>query len=179
MAKKKAKRKKSRPKPQPQKKPDLYYVGVQDPVEVRRNVLEVSRDMVQFLQQHQKLAALRNEKQEAIVHLRSDVEQLKKLVNRMRKVLPKTKLRIKLHEEHEVFLCEKCDQHFTSKKNLSKHLNTHKNKKAGRKIKIVKVKKAPIKEKQVKLAPEIKKPASEIEKLESELTDIETKLGKL
>lgn len=179
MAKKKTKRKKSRPKPQPQKKPDLYYVGVQDPVEVRRNVLEVSRDMVQFLQQYQKLTALRNEKQEAIVHLRSDVEQLKRLINKLRKVLPKTKLRIKLHEEHEVFLCGKCDKHFTTKKNLSKHMNVHKKKKTVKNVKIIKVKKAPIKETQVKLAPEIKKPTSEIEKLESELTDIENKLGRL
>ncbi|MBW2963404.1 hypothetical protein KY306_01360 [Candidatus Woesearchaeota archaeon] len=67
MAKKKSRAKK-KTKAQPEKK-EIFYVGVQDPVEVRRNVLEVSRDMVQFLQQHQKLTSVRNEKTEAIKHL--------------------------------------------------------------------------------------------------------------
>lgn len=206
MAKKKSRAKK-KTKAQPEKK-EIFYVGVQDPVEVRRNVLEVSRDMVQFLQQHQKLTSVRNEKTEAIKHLRQDVSELKTLINKLRRVLPKTKLRIKLHKEHEIFKCERCDQELASKKNLKKHLATHvkhrkikkapvKKTKAAKKAvakkaaKTVKVKKAPpmkavkkkiMPETQTKLAPpapEAKKPASEIEKLESELADIENKLGRL
>ena len=207
MAKKKSRAKKKTKKVKPEKK-EIFYVGVQDPVEVRRNVLEVSRDMVQFLQQHQKLTSVRNEKTEAIKHLRQDVSELKTLINKLRRALPKTKLRIKLHKEHEIFKCDRCDQELATKKNLKKHLATHvkhrkikktpvkktkaaKKVKPAKKAKTVKVikakpmkaekKKIPI-ETQAKLTPpepEAKKPASEIEKLESELADIENKLGRL
>lgn len=167
-------------------KEEVFFVGVQDPLEVRRNILEASKEMVQFLQQHEKLKTLRNEKEEAIKHLKEDVRQLKLHVNKLRQVLPKTKLRIQLHKEHEIFKCERCDKEFKSAQNLTKHRKVH-GKKKVKKVKAVAVKKAPMKkiaskETQIKLAPPVmakSKPMSDIEKLESELADIENKLGRL
>lgn len=166
-------------------KEEVFFVGVQDPLEVRRNILEVSKEMVQFLQQHEKLKTMRNEKEESIKRLKEDVRQLKLYISKLRQVLPKTKLRVQLHKEHEIFKCERCDKEFKSAQNLTKHRKTHGSKKV-KKIKAV-AKKAPMKkaaskETQVKLAPPVMakpKPMTDIEKLESELADIENKLGRL
>lgn len=171
-----------------QEKEEVFFVGVQDPLEVRRNLLEASKEMVQFLQQHEKLKTLRNEKQEAIKRLKEDVRQLKLHINKLRHALPKTKLRVQLHKEHEVFKCERCDKEFKSRPNLTKHKRTHGKKKKGKKVKVAKkvtkktAKKSVAKETQVRLAPPVMekpKPMTDIQKLESELADIENKLGRL
>ncbi|MCK4589311.1 MAG: hypothetical protein KAT77_02630 [Nanoarchaeota archaeon] len=164
-----------------QEKEEVFFVGVQDPLEVRRNILETSKEMVQFLQQHEKLKTLRNEKQEAIKRLREDVRQLKLYINKLRKALPKTKLRIHLHQEHKIFKCDRCDKEFKSRQSLTKHHKLHSKKK---KVKVIKkaAKKPVAKETQAKLAPPVMekpKPMTDIEKLESELADIENKLGRL
>lgn len=145
---------------------EVFFVGVQDPLEVRRNLLEVSKDMVQFLQQYEKLKTVREQKNEAIKRLKEDIRELKSLVNKLRLVLPKTKLRVKLHEEHK-----------EPPKPVAKKVTVKKvHKKAAKKSK---AKHAIAKETQATLAPVKRQPATEIEKLESELADIENKLGKL
>lgn len=152
MAKKK---KKSSEKKEPKK--DVFYVGVQDPVEIRRNVLECSKDMVQFMQRYENLKNIRNDKEEAIHHLKEDVRELKSLVNKLRKVLPKSKLRIKSHEE-------------------KKEEKPKPKKKKGKKKKAKKETKKEAPKEETTPPP---KPKTEIERLESELADIEEKLGKL
>lgn len=175
-----AKKKKKKEKKKKEKK-EVFYVGVQDPVEVRRTVLETSKDMVEFLQKHEKLKAVRDEKTEAIRHLREDVRQLKTLINKLRRALPKTKLRVQIHKEHEVFTCEECGQEFETKKKLQSHKKKHQKKTAKK----TKPKKTAKKEKPKETPapapqpPKKKGPETEIEKLESELADIEGKLGKL
>jgi chromosome segregation ATPase len=79
---------------------DFFYVGVRDPVEVRRSVLESYREAVHFLQRFEKLKAIREEKSQVVQRLRLDMKELKSLTNKLRRSLPKTKLRIKLHKEH-------------------------------------------------------------------------------
>src|SRR3989338_4352152 len=97
MARKKSRAKAAAKAP---KTEEVFYVGVQDPTEVRRNVLESYRDAVHFLQQHEKLKALRAQKAHALEEERADVRELKTLVLRLKRGMPKTKLRVKLNEEH-------------------------------------------------------------------------------
>ncbi len=133
---------------------EVFYVGVQDPTEVRRNVLESYRDAVHFLQQHGKLKALRAQKAQALEELRADVRELKKLVLKMKRVMPKTKLRVKLNEEHQEAKApaeKKAEEKPKKKEKKKRH------------------------EKQ----PRPAKDGSELEQLESELSEIEHKLEKI
>ena len=45
------------------KEAEIFFVGVSDPVEVRRNLLEASRAMVQSLQRYENFKELKNEKE--------------------------------------------------------------------------------------------------------------------
>ncbi|MFC1801094.1 hypothetical protein ACFLZB_01410 [Nanoarchaeota archaeon] len=161
MAKKK-KKKTTKPKARKaapkQTKEDVFYVGVRDPVEIRRNVLECSKEMVQFLQRYESLKAARDEKTQSIHRLREDVKEIKSLMSKLKKALPKTKLRIKLHEEP---------------KPVSKKQKTKKKRQAKKREAHKEIQKELIKT----VAPP--KTMTEIEKLESELADIEGKLGHL
>lgn len=158
---------------------DVFYVGVRDPIEIRRNLLESSREAVQFLQRYEKLRSIRQEKLQAMQQLRIDVRELRALVNNLRKALPKTKLRIRLHEEHQPeFKCDACSNTFKTEAAFGKHMKKHEKKK-----KEVKKEAKPMPE-----APEVEAPKkeerkprtqSELERLESELTEIEGKLGEL
>ena len=152
---------------------EVFYVGLRDPVEVRRNILESTREAVQFLQRYEKLKSIRDEKREASKLLHNDIKELKALVNRLKRVLPKSKLRIKLHKEHVLVKCSRCGAKFDTKTDLEKHQKKHKKKKKKAKAE----KKAPAKK--VEAPKEETKPLTELEHLESELSDIESKLGKL
>jgi len=147
MARKKSRAKAAAKAP---KAEEVFYVGVQDPTEVRRNVLESYRDAVHFLQQHEKLKALRAQKAQALEEVRADVRELKTLVLRLKRVMPKTKLRVKLNEEH-------------------REAKAPVEKKAEEKPKKEKKKRH---EKRLRPA----KDGGELEQLESELSEIEHKL---
>ena len=175
-------------KPHKETEEEVFYVGLQEPVEIRRNILEVSKDMVNYLQHFERLKTLRKEKQEAVHRIREDVKHLKTLINKLRMIMPKTKLRLPMHEEHKLYECSHCHKGFTSTGALARHKKVaHKSRPKKKKSKAVKAAKAtkavkaPAATKQVKLteAPELRKPLTEIEKLESELADIENKLGRL
>ena len=166
---KKAKKRRAVRKEAPQE--DVFYVGLRDPAEVRRNVLESSREMIQFLQRYEKLKSIRDEKSAAAKQLHTDIKELRTLINKLKKVLPKTKLRIKLREEHKFETCPECGTEFKTLASLQKHVKKRHKKKAK------KAKKAAPASKPKKEAKP--KPTTELERLESELSDIESKLGKL
>ncbi|MBW2980233.1 hypothetical protein KY360_02345 [Candidatus Woesearchaeota archaeon] len=131
----------------------VFFVGVKDPDGLRRDILQTAREAIETLQLFDRFSSVRNEKINYIVELKSDLREITRLLSKIKAVLPKAKLRIKLHE-HEKF--------------------------AG-KFEEVQAKKKGKKKGAKKEAPVIKeKPmSSELEKLESELSAIEGKLGKL
>ena len=70
-----------------------FYVGIDDPSEIRRTILESTRDVVQHLQRAERFIGVRKEKLEQINRLKALIKEITKQVNRLKSILPKTKLR--------------------------------------------------------------------------------------
>lgn len=90
--KKVVKRRKAKKLPE---KAEVYYMGIPNPVEIRKNILESARDMVQFLQMFEKFRIIREEKKQASALLKKHVRELTTLTNKIKTMLPKTSLRTK------------------------------------------------------------------------------------
>lgn len=71
----------------------IFYVGVKDPVELRRSILESSKEMLQHLQRADKFKEVREEKAAEISKLKVTMDQLNKLVRKLRLAMPKTGVR--------------------------------------------------------------------------------------
>lgn len=131
------------------KESDTFFVGVDKPVEVRLNILESSKQMIEILKHIEKIKGIRTEKQETMLVLKAKLDDLNKLVRKLNLTLPKTHLRAK----------EKVKQ--KRKKTVSSKARNKKNLK-----------------KKVKSKVESKaKPT--ISKLDKELMEVERQLSKL
>lgn len=150
--KKKARAKKTKKAPKKEEKKEVFYVGITDPVELRRSLLEASKDILQDLQNFEQYVGARRERKRLLEELKHEMVEIASLVGRLKKELPKTGLRAQV-----VPLPPKAES-----KKRPKHHRKKKAEKAPKKIPGMK-----------------KKEAHELEKLEFELTDIESKLGKL
>ena len=78
---------------QKKEKKEVFFVGVKEPVEMRRNILEASREMVLLLQMYEKFKTVREEKRRNIDKLRGMIREIALLASRLKKHLPKTDLR--------------------------------------------------------------------------------------
>jgi len=128
---------------------EIYYVGVKDPIEVRRSVLESSKELVQYLQRAERFKKVRVEKAAEIVKLKQTMKEISSLIKKLKAALPKTNLRTK----------------------LGRHEKEAKAKAIQKTIKEIPV--APKKE----VSKE--KPQTELQKLEAELAEIESNLTKM
>ena len=70
---------------------EVFYVGVRDPTEVRRNLLESAREAVRFLQRYEKLKEIREQKFQAMLQLDAEVKDLRSLVGKLKKSFLKSK----------------------------------------------------------------------------------------
>ncbi len=127
----------------------VFYVGIKDPIELRRSILESSKEMLQYLQRAERFKDVRKEKTEKIAELRETMKEIKSLSKKLKVLLPKTGLRAKSPPKATP-------------------------KKKGKKVKAKKA--AP---KEVPVEVEKPKEMNELEKLESELGEIEGRLTKL
>jgi len=137
------------------KENDIFFVGVKDPVEIRRSILESLKGTVEDLQRFEKFKAIRDEKAAATIVLKSQVRELIRMTNKLRAEIPKGDLRVKLGAEHAAIEAER-------------------QKKEKKKAAVKKVEAKPVEKVEVK-----PKELSELEKLEAELSSIESKLGKM
>src|SRR3989338_3767172 len=109
---------------------EVFYVGLHNPGVIRKNLLEASRDVVQFLQRNEKIKEIRKEKVLAVQELRTDLRQLRLLVNQLKKILPKTNLRTKLPKEPTPPIpCPICNKLFKDQSTLDRHTKKHQPKK--------------------------------------------------
>jgi len=134
-------------------KQDILYVGVQNPIEVRRTILEATKDVVEMLQKYERFRAVKQEKINTVNVLQEQIKEITKLINKLKADLPKVDIRIRLNKEEEM---------------VEKERKAVKEE-AKPKKKVVKKEAAPKKMKEL----------SELEKLEAELSAIEGKLGKV
>jgi uncharacterized membrane protein YkoI len=137
---------------------DVFYVGVTEPIEIRRNILECSKDIIQYLQRFEKFKQVRLEKEEEIRKLKETTHDIRVMVRKLKAALPKTKLRAMLHKhEEEVMMSAPVEKETKAAK-----------KKASKKS-------------EEKTAQERvpERHVTELEKLESELGEIESRLTRL
>lgn len=128
---------------------ELFFVQIKEPNEIRRNILETLKGIVEVLQRFEKFKHIRHEKLEKIQKLRGLVKDANKMLGSLKLKLPQTNLRVTVVREAPSH-AEKVH---------------HKKKKKGKSAKSEE--KAPRKE------------LTEVEKLESELSAIESKLKSL
>ena len=129
---------------------ELFFVQVKKPNEVRKDILETLRKIVETLQKFEKFKHIRHEKLEKIRHLGVLLKQANKILGDLRLKLPQTNLRATAVREAS-----------------SQPKKMHHNKK----------KKIQAAEEKSEKAP--KKELTEIDKLEAELSAIESKLKSL
>lgn len=70
-----------------------FFVGIYEPTDVRRNVLESSKEIVETLQSNSKLAKIRNDKMLLYDEMRKIMGDLDLLISKLNNKLPKTHLR--------------------------------------------------------------------------------------
>jgi len=76
-----------------QQSEELFFVQVKDPSEIRRNILEILKEIVEVLQKFEKFRHIRHQKLEKINHLRMQLRQANKIMSSLRLKLPQTNLR--------------------------------------------------------------------------------------
>lgn len=72
---------------------ELFFVQVKEPNEVRRNILETLKNIVEVLKSFEKFKRIRHQKHEKISHLRVLIKQANKMLGDLRVKLPQTNLR--------------------------------------------------------------------------------------
>ena len=77
-----------------QEEKELFFVGVKNPIELRRTMLESSKEIIEDLQKYERLKTLRAEKAKQIEALRTIIKEINRLVVKLRAELPTTSLRI-------------------------------------------------------------------------------------
>jgi len=77
----------------PEQKQEEFFVGLHNSIDVRRNILESSRDMIHTLQSYQKISEIRAEKFKRIEQFKTVMEELKLLTNKLNKALPKVQVK--------------------------------------------------------------------------------------
>jgi len=70
------------------KEEDPLFVGITNADELRRSVLECSKDILESLRSYEKFKSLKEEKLKLIHQFRSDVKEVAKLINAIKGSLP-------------------------------------------------------------------------------------------
>lgn len=73
------------------KEENPLFVGISEGNELRRNILECSKDILESLKEHEKFKAVREEKIKLIHQFKGEIKEISKLINTLRKNLPKVK----------------------------------------------------------------------------------------
>lgn len=79
-----------------------FYVGVTDPIQLRRLLLECSKQILQSLQDYEVLQIIREEKIEHIIQLRHIIKEIYSLNSRLSMILPKAQLRASQEQRPEL-----------------------------------------------------------------------------
>jgi|TARA_B100002003_G_C13810385_1_gene399517 predicted GIY-YIG superfamily endonuclease len=72
-----------------------FYVGINDPAEIRKELLSCSKDIIGVLKNYDRVNLVREEKVEKIISLKKVLSELKRLSNMLKEKLPSDKVRAK------------------------------------------------------------------------------------
>lgn len=70
-------------------KEDFFYVGIKEPVELRRSLLESSKLVIQNLQKYEKIRGIREEKLKQTEELKNLLAEIKRLNNKLKAAFPR------------------------------------------------------------------------------------------
>lgn len=132
-----------------------YYVGVSDPVELRRVLLETSKGVLQAMHRYEKYKMYREETISLIKSLSKHLSELSNLMTTLKSILPKNTVRIR--KAREQLLARKDGQDLSVQKLKQRKADTTK----------------------ATIVSSSKKELTDIERLEMELSEIESKLSVL
>ena len=71
-----------------------FYVGIQYPNEIRKDILSGSKDIIGVLKNYDRINLIRKDKIEKIIELKKILSELKRLSNILKEKLPSEKVRI-------------------------------------------------------------------------------------
>lgn len=72
---------------------ELFFVNLRDPIDLRREILESSKGVIEGLQRFEQFKRIREEKVENLSKLRDIVKDCTRLMNKLRTSLPSTNLK--------------------------------------------------------------------------------------
>ncbi len=70
---------------------EVFYVGLNNPRGVRKNVLESTKDLIQTIKSQDNLKQIRTQKFMLIEELKNQMVQIDNLMNRLKRVLPSSR----------------------------------------------------------------------------------------
>jgi len=77
-----------------------YFIGLNDPIEIRKNLLEPTREVIQFLQSYEQFKKIKEEKTQTILQLKEDFRLIKASINALRRQLPRGKIKLEKPSEN-------------------------------------------------------------------------------
>jgi len=78
-----------------------YFVEIKEPVDIRRNILSSSKQIIQILQRYERIKILRVKKIEKMAVLRALNKEINLLVAKLKKSFPIAEMRVKLGKEEK------------------------------------------------------------------------------
>jgi hypothetical protein len=72
---------------------ELFYVGINEPSEIRKNLLLSSKTILNTLKKYEQIKNLRKQKAEYIIQLSSNMREITTLMNKLKSNLPNAKIR--------------------------------------------------------------------------------------
>jgi len=98
--KKKATKKKRSVRKTPEQIEEPLFIGIGEPVELRKHILEPTREVIQFLQSYEEFIKIKEEKTDTVLQLKEDLKNIKSSINKLKRLLPRNKIKgEKTHEE--------------------------------------------------------------------------------
>ena len=91
-----------------------FHVGIRNPPEIRRELLEGTRSIIQLLQRYEKFKKIRSEKREHIIKLRETMKDIVELNTKLKGIFPE----VPITEVHQVKEKDKEKEKHKPKENI-------------------------------------------------------------
>ncbi len=82
-------------------KSEEVFVAIRDPIEIRRDILECSKEVIDSLKKFQNLERLKAEKFKEINSLRAIIRDISRKISKLKSAMPKTKIRLETSKAKE------------------------------------------------------------------------------
>jgi hypothetical protein len=73
-------------------KDEEFYIEIEDSVELRRQMLETSKELIGILQQYDEMKSIDTQKVQEIEHFKSTLKEIGADISRLKEMMPKVKL---------------------------------------------------------------------------------------